>query len=129
MSRFANPAATDLLTLPGGCQCPGEPHGSDWIRMRTELGAHDYLRVRTEGSIVALLILAVEWNLLDHDGSTAPINLGTCGRLFDDNFEPMNEWIESHVRVVTLPKAPDAPSRNGSRAGDSLTTPTIPTRP
>ena len=129
MSRFANPAATGVLTLPGGCQCPGTPHGSDWIRMRAELGGADYLVVRTEGSIAALLILAVEWNLLGHDGSAAPIDRDHVSRLFDDNFESLNAWIEGHVRVVTIPKGSGAPSPNGSRESAPLPIPTTPTRP
>lgn len=125
MSRFANPAATDILTLPGGCQCDGSPHASDWLRLRTELGAEDAAKVARGGSVVALLTLTVEWNLLDVDGKLAPIDRDHCARLFAENFDPLNDWIEAHVKIGSLPNESAARSQRPSRAS-GFPTPTPP---
>ena len=121
MSRFADREATGLLTLPGGCQCPGTPHASDWLRLRTELGAEEVVRLAKADSIGALGMLVVEWNLLDNDGTLAPLDRDHFQALFAENFGPLDEWIETNVRVGSLPNAPAARSPRSSRASGSPT--------
>lgn len=115
MSRFANPDAKERLVL-GPCECPGTPHTEDWMEVRTELGAEDALTLSQGNSLDALAVLVVAWNLLDHDGSTAPVDKDHIARLFTDNFDVLDGWIERHVRLRSLPNDYAAPSRRTSRA-------------
>lgn len=127
MSRFANPKATERFVL-GDCLCPGKPHDEDWIDLRSELGAEDLIRLRQGNSIDNLEMLIVDWNLLDHDGSSAPMDRAHIERLFADTFNKLDEWTKVHIRVSTLPNASGAPSANGSR-GSALRVQTTPKTP
>lgn len=120
MSRFADPKATERLTL-GPCECPGKPHTEDWMDVRTELGAEDALTLAQGNSVDALVILVVGWNLLDNDGSTAAVDRDHLARMFTDNFDVLNGWIEKKVRLSTLPNGSAARSRASSRASGSRT--------
>ena len=121
MSRFADPKATARLVL-GECQCPGTPHEEDWVDLRSELGAQDVLAMATGNSLDILELLVVEWNLLDNDGSRAPVDREHIERLYADTFSDLDAFIEGHVRLATsLPNASGAPSRNGSRGSASHT--------
>ena len=120
MSRFADPKATARLVL-GPCECPGSPHAEDWMDVRTELGAEDALTLAQGNSIDALEVLVTGWNLLDNDGSTAPVDRDHLSRMFSDNFDVLNGWIEKKVRLSTLPNASAARSRASSRASGSRT--------
>lgn len=115
MSRFADPKASARLVLAGGCQCPGEPHDEDWIEIRTELGTSDVLVISEGNSVDALERLAVSWNLLDDDGSPAPVDRAHIERLYVDAFDQFDDWIEKNVKVKALPNGSGARSRNGSR--------------
>ena len=115
MSRFADRSATDRMSL-GACQCPGTPHGDDWIEMRTELGMGDVLRMSEGDSIDTLALVITAWNLLDNDGWAAPLDRDHIERLYADSFERLDTWTTAHLRVATLPNANGAPSRNGSGA-------------
>ena len=121
MSRFANPDAKERLVL-GPCECPGKPHDEDWMDLRTELGAEDALALSQGNSIDALAVLVVGWNLLDHDGSSAPVDRDHLGRLYTDSFEPLNGWIEQHVRLTALPNRSAARSPITSVASGSRRT-------
>lgn len=121
MSRFANPENTALLTLPGECQCPGKPHESDWIKMRTSLGGRDVVRLAAGDSVAAIKLLATEWNLLDDDGQPAPLDAEHIELLFSENFHTVDDWIEEHVDVGPLPNASAAPSPKSSRGSGSRT--------
>jgi hypothetical protein len=123
MSRFADPTVTARLDL-GPCQCPGTPHASDYIEMRTELGARDVLAVATGDSLDALATLIVGWNLLDNDGTPAPVDRDHIDRLYADSFDALNGWIEGRVRVSSLPNGSGAPSADGSPES-AYPTPTI----
>lgn len=118
MSRFANPKATERFVL-GPCECPGEPHDDDWINLRSELGADDVAKLVQGNSIDALELLAVEWNLLDHDGTVAPLDRAHIERLYADTFEKLDKWVTAHVRITSLPNVSGAPSANGSRGSAS----------
>lgn len=124
MSRFADVKATERVEL-GPCQCPGTPHGVDYLDVRTQLGAEDAVALAklygTDDSIGALEILVSGWNLLDIDGSEAPVTRENLGRLFTDTFDVLEGWIEKHVRLTSLPNASAARSRSSSRASGSLT--------
>jgi hypothetical protein len=120
VSRFANRAASAVLTLPGGCLCPGAPHESDWIRLRTEAGAAETLAMAQLGSnIGAIQTLALEWNLLDDDGKPAELNAENVGRLFSENFDELDAWMEEHVKLGSLPKASAGPSSTGTPGSDT----------
>ena len=118
MSRFANPDAKERLVL-GPCECPGNPHDEDWMELRTELGAEDALAIASGNSLDALGVLVVAWNLLDNDGTEAKVDRAHLARLFTDSFEPLNGWIEQHVRLTALPNRSAARSRITSVASGS----------
>lgn len=118
MSRFANPEATERLTL-GPCVCPGTPHDEDWMDLRSEFGAEDVLKIARMDSLDVLGLLIVRWNLFDNDGSTAPVDRKHINLIFADTFNLLDSWVTKHVRVTTVPNASGAPSRNGSRGSAS----------
>lgn len=121
MSRFADPTATARFVL-GECQCPGTPHDEDWIDLRSELGAQDVLLMASGNSLDFLERAIVGWNLLDGDGTLAPVDRDHIERLFADTFNDLDAFISKHIRVGTqLPNASGAPSRNGSRGSASRT--------
>lgn len=118
MSRFAKVAATGRFVLPGPCACPSQPHDEDWIELRTELGTGDILALDAmESPVERLEYLATSWNLRDDDGTEAPLDRAHLDALYQDTYEAWDVWFRANVKVLTLPKAPDAPSPNGSRAG------------
>lgn len=132
MSRFADPTAAKRMHL-GACQCPGTPHTAmcacsatphaegDWIAMRTELGVADLETMAQGGSVDSLELLAVEWNLLDKDGSKAPLDRAHLDYLFGATFETIDKWTNENIRTGAVPNAPAAPSRSSSRASGSPT--------
>lgn len=89
------------------------------MELRTELGAEDAVTIAGGSSIDALTVLVVAWNLLDNDGSTAPVDRDHLARLFTDNFTPLNGWIEAHVRMTAVPNRSAARSRITSVASGS----------
>lgn len=118
MSRFADPKATARLSL-GQCQCPGIPHDEDYIDLRTEIGASEYKRLEEGDSIDLLAALAVGWNLLEADGTTAPVDREHIDRLYVDTFGLLNDWTAKHIRLTTLPNGPAVRSRSSTRANGS----------
>ena len=115
MSRFADPTKTDVFTLPNGCKCPGTPHETDWIRMRTEAGGADMLAIaRNDDPPVVVALLATDWNLLDDDGKPAPLDREHVDRLFGDSYEGIDVWIREHVTASSLGKAIGATSSTTS---------------
>lgn len=118
MSRFADPTITERLTL-GTCQCPGTPHDEDWIELRTEVGAAELTRLAEGDSLDLLSALAVSWNLLDSDGTKAPVDREHIDRLYADTFEPLDSWTKAHVRMATVPNASAVRSRSSTPANGS----------
>lgn len=50
LGRVADPDATETLTLPGGCRCPGAPHADgDAAIYRTQLGAGERNAIKAAG--------------------------------------------------------------------------------
>lgn len=90
--------------------------------LRTELGAEDALALAQGNSIDALTVLVVAWNLLDHDGSSAPVDRDHLGRLYTDSFAALDGWIEKHVRLTALPNRSAARSPITSVASGSRRT-------
>lgn len=129
MSRFANPKATGRFVLPGPCACPGQPHDEDWMDLRTELGTADIIAMLGTSAVEDLALLTVGWNLLDDDGSPAPVDREHIDRLYGDEafFNAFREWSGKHIRNKPLPNGSSVPSRNGSR-GNAGSLQTIPTR-
>ena len=121
MSRFANPRSTGRFVL-GPCACPGTPHDEDVMVLRTELGTLELVELDDADAAGALRILLVDWNLLDDDGTPAPIDDDHLRRLYTDSFEALNGWVSANVRVAAIPKAPGGRSRSGSRSIASLFT-------
>jgi hypothetical protein len=105
----------------GLCSCAGAPHAEgDWIELRTELGAGDMEPI-SGGNIDALQHLIVGWNLLDNDGSKAPVDRVHIDRLFADTFEAFEKFTSDNIRTAAVPNVPAAPSRSSSRASGSPT--------
>lgn len=93
--------------------------------LRVELGAQDMNTLATASSIDALELLLVGWNLLDRDGTEAPIDRDHLERLFADNFPAFNKWMGQNIRYSTLPNGSAARSQTSTRASGSRTrTPT-----
>lgn len=128
MSRFASPTRTGTYTFPNGCQCPGSPHDNDVMELRTELGAIEMAQLEVfatlggAGGIKTVALLLVSWNLLDDDGKPAPATEQQVGLLWSDMFtDDLNEWIDEHVRMASLPNDSGGRSANGSSATASRT--------
>ncbi len=122
MSRFANPEAKARLVL-GPCECPGTPHTEDWIDLRTEVGAEAFEAMGQSmlrgKAVEAMGLLIVGWNLLDDDGTEAPVDGEHIGRLYKDAFDLLDGWVETHVRTASVPNRSAARSRSSSRTGGS----------
>lgn len=119
MSRFADPNATQRFDI-GACQCPGTPHESDWIDLRSSMGAADTLAMAEANDSMAVLGLLIrDWNLLDNDGRPAEVNPENIGLLYGDVFADLDVWITANVQTGTLPNGSAARSVNGSRASGS----------
>lgn len=121
MSRFANPTATGRFVLPGGCQCVGSPHEEDWMDLRTQLGTSDIIALEGVDTVGQVAHLLTGWNLLDDDGTEAPLDHEHIGRLFAESVAPLREWIAENVSALPLPNVSGAHSANGSRASASPT--------
>lgn len=130
MSRFADPKATERFVLPGPCACPNGPHDEDWMDLRSELGTADIQAMLTSTPVEDFERLIVRWNLLDDDGSEAPVDRDHIERLYgdDDFFTAFRDWSATHIRNKPLPNGYGVPSRNGSR-GNAGQRRMIPTRP
>lgn len=120
MSRFVDRNATERMPL-GPCACPGTPHEEgDWIDMRTQLGTADLERMAQGTGVDTLELLIVSWNLLDPDGSKAPVDRDHIDRLYGEVFDTLEKWTSEHIRsTVTLPNARAASSRSSSRGSGS----------
>lgn len=136
MSRFADPTATDVLVLPGGCQCPGSPHDADEWVYRTQLGDSEQKRAALAGFELgsdkvdwiaaqdALIIVAgVRWNLLDDGGEPVPFTLNNVRLLDMATRDAMAEAVDEAVTASQkpLPNASAARSRSSSRASGGST--------
>lgn len=136
MSRFADPSATAVLVLPGGCQCPGSPHDADEWVYRTELGDSEQKRAAMAGFTLgsdavdwiaaqdALIVVAgVRWNLLDDDGDPVPFTLNAVRLLDMATRDAMAEAVDDAVSATQkpLPNASAARSPSSSRASGGRT--------
>lgn len=128
MSRFANPTKVERFYYPD-CACPGKPHDRDWMAMRTELGAEDVAKLNAFGALgalgspSALGLLIKEWNLQDDEGKDVPVTQEAVSLLWSDaaGNDALNEWIDEHVRLTSLPNGSGGRSPNGSSATASPT--------
>lgn len=91
------------------------------MELRTELGAEDMTALAVGSSIDALERLLVRWNLLDADGTDAPVDRDHVARLFTENFDAFNKWTAKNVRYSSLPNVSAAPSRTSSRGSGTHT--------
>lgn len=104
ISRVADPDATETVTLPGGCRCPGAPHvDGDTATFRTELGAGERNSVRVAGwqatgmdyydfeaANNALIALAVtDWTLLSDVRCEHIIQIGSKKQPLHGEYEPI----------------------------------------
>lgn len=135
MSRFANPAATESLTLPGGCQCPGAPHAEDVWVYRTELGEGEEQRAGAYGWTVGngtyfdweaardklIEIASVRWNVVDEAGPV-PLTVARIRLLDGETRTAMAAAVDAAqdaYREKRLPNLPAAPSATGSLGSGS----------
>lgn len=97
LRRFADPKATNTITLPGACSCPNAVHGQDTATFRTQLGGGerqsitiagmqlgtgaywDYEAAESELIVVAL----TEWTFQDPQGEPIPITFDVVHRQLD----------------------------------------------
>lgn len=136
MSRFADPSATDVLVLPGGCQCPGSPHDADEWTYRTELGDSEQKRAALAGFDLAtskvdwiaaqdalIGVAGVSWNLVDEDGEPVPFTLNAIRLLDMATRDAMAEAVDAAVTASQqpLPNASAARSPSSSRASGGRT--------
>ena len=136
MSRFADPSATDVLELPGGCQCPGSPHDADEWTYRTELGDSEQKRAALAGFELgsekvdwiaaqdALIVVAgVRWNLVDEDGEPVPFTLNAVRLLDMATRDAMAEAVDKAVSATQkpLPNASAARLPSSSQASGGRT--------
>lgn len=120
MSRFANREATKRFVL-GPCACPGTPHTEDYMDIRTELSAADLVAMEKAEPIARMKLLVGSWNLIDAGDTIAPIDDDYLGRLYLEEFEKLNAWLDENAKVRALPNGSAAPSRASSRASGSPT--------
>jgi hypothetical protein len=135
MSRFANRNATKRFVL-GPCACPGTPHTEDYMDIRAELSAADLAAMEAVEPIARMRVLVVSWNLIGDDGNVASIDDDYLGRLYLDEFDKLNAWLDANAKVRALPNGSAAPSRASSqesgsptrkaKTGSSSTTPSWP---
>lgn len=136
MSRFADPSATAVLVLPGGCQCPGSPHEADEWTYRTELGDSEQKRAAIAGFdldtakvdwIAAqdklIEVASVRWNLVDDDGDPVELSVATIRLLDQATRDAMAEAVDAAVTASQkpLPNASAARSPSSSRASGGRT--------
>jgi hypothetical protein len=120
MSRFADPAATKRFVL-GPCACEGTPHTEDYMDIRTELSAADLVEMEKAEPIARMKVLVASWNLIGDGGQVAPVDDDYLGRLYLEEFEKLNAWLDENAKVRALPNGSAAPSRASSRASGSRT--------
>lgn len=146
-----DPAATHPVEVR--CLCPGAPHPSDTITVRSEYGYGDALKLakaavqyrvvqNKKGEPVvlpyedaflqeeALLALGVKaWTLLDADGNPVPVGLPTILLLPPDVGEQVSTAINAlyEASKVPVPNGSGAPSR-ASTPGSSAARPNRATR-
>jgi hypothetical protein len=138
MSRFANPSASDVLELPGGCQCPGKPHDADRWVYRTELGEGEEKRAgaygwaSTNGSYFdweaardkLIEIASIRWNLVDEQNDPVPCRVATVRLLDEDTRDAMAKAVDDAVarfRAESPPNASAVRSPKRSRVNGSRT--------
>ncbi len=135
MGRFADTGARTRVEL-GACDCPGTPHSSDWVDVRSQLswseitafaatGGADEIAERVAG-------LIVEWNILNEDGEDWPPSAGAVLALKAETLNPIveevNRSVEASAKGTSSPNASSARSRTTTRASASRTRPTPPKR-
>lgn len=135
MSRFADPNTVKRFVI-GPCECPGTPHTTDWIDLRTEIGAKDSITIAIGGNYAALRTLAKAWNLQDDEsGVPAPLDDEHFDRLLmSDLWDKLDAWLTENTKdsAGTLPNESAGPSvstttgtltpiPNPRKAGSSMT--------
>jgi hypothetical protein len=135
MSRFADPAATQSVTL-GPCECPGTPHGQDEAVVRWQLGASALARVgaaelsSSRGDVYAswrqLIVEAtVSWNLqTEYEGKVVavPVTAATVAELDEATLTTLATAIDEAIQAKgVLPNGSGAPSPASPRESASPT--------
>lgn len=136
MTRFADPTATDTLTLPGGCQCPGTPHEADVWVYRTELGDGDEQRAGSFGWSAGggayfdweaardklIEIATVRWNVVGEGGAPVPVNVASVRLLDTETRQLMAAAVDTAQEAYRRARSPNpsaAQSVTGSPASGS----------
>lgn len=78
--------------------------------LRTDLSGQDLLDLEEGEGAARLRILVKDWNLIGDDGKVAPLSDDYFRRLYLNEFQAINAWLDEHAKVSSVPKAPDAPS-------------------
>lgn len=120
MSRFVDPKATKRFVI-GPCECPGSPHDEDWLDVRAQLSGVELELLDSAAPAARLRLLVVAWNLIERDGTTAPLDDVHLSLVYGDWFIRFNEWLAANVQMASLPNASAAPSPGSSRESGSLT--------
>ena len=122
MSRFADHAAEREVTLSGECQCSGSPHDADRVWVQGDFSAREVVLLQrattTAGesddnaTIVGVLIPYIRrWNLLEDDGSGAPITADTIESLRPTDLEAIIAGLAMAVtESSTVPNPSGDPS-------------------
>lgn len=137
MSRFADPAATESLPLPGGCQCPGSPHAEDVWVYRTELGEGEEQRAgaygwaSTNGSYFdweaardkLIEIASVRWNVIGSDGAEMPLRVATIRLLDEPTRDAMARAVDTAQSKYRAPLPNASAARSPKRRAAGSRTP------
>lgn len=136
LGRLADPRATTTDELPGGCRCPGTPHGVDTVTYRTELGSGERNSIRVAGwaatdyayydfeaaNDAAIAKTVVDWTLIGPTKERVEISRQTASLLDETTrvfiLERINAAFEAFIQV-SLPNGSGAPSAALSSASAS----------
>lgn len=141
MTRFADPAATRLVEIPGGCQCPGTPHEKDEAVFRYQIGASALARIgraELQGAVAldpmaayrqTVLETVESWNLVwldpgSRNGSRrsvpVPITPTNVAEMDVDTLKFLAETADGLIaNEGSLPNESGAPSAASSRESAS----------
>jgi len=127
VSRFADPQAREKVDL-GPCECPGNPHESDWAMFRAELSPAEVRRaialdgLDEAGIAEGLAAFIPEWNLLGPNGQPWPPSVESIQALKFATLKPLIDGLAKMVaESARLPNASGVPSRASRRGSASRT--------
>jgi hypothetical protein len=104
----------------GPCSCPGEPHGTDWVEVRTILPWRVRVNIAqapTEGDarLAAYVAGIAAWSFTDPDGEPVPVTPANIELLADPVLEAIAPALGEALARSVAPNASGAPSRRSSR--------------